>query len=618
MMRSHRPVPHASSILRAAVGRGFCERLEARNLLHGGTDGLDPELVAHVRSEVLANNDVLEYIGTDYDPHKIGVPTDDDRLGGARSPRDGVEALPDMFPWLGPNGNNYFRDTSIDRFSIPGRSLLRFSTAIANGGAGPVELRAGPITDDGAQTVYQRVYNYDSDTNQFTFREDREAGEFIYHPGHNHFHFEGYAEYRLLQNVDGQVGELAQRDDGSPVLGEKVGFCLINITTFDSTLPGYSSSPGSYGCGARQGISVGRADVYHDSLDSQWIDITGVPAGDYFIEVTLDANNAVMESDETNNTIQVPVSISNTGSTVNGTQPDRFDVVASNNTFATASDLGSLDDVVEASLTLHQTYDLDYYKFTAASSGPIRIQLSHTGGDANLFLYDKNYDEVGRSTRPSGTETINATLVGGHTYYIKAENFQYLDDIVDNYALVIDGPVPAVSTTSDRRVFAEGETFSVFLSRTGRITEPLIADLTFGGTATYGTDYTVNTDVASFGAEADTFEVIVTAIKDNFREGRESIEISIGASADAVPGSVKPVWITDYVMKRPGGSTGGDTPNDFDFNPLGGTPGGNFGGNFGRSDPPSILLPVGDAFSEELLFELEDGELLETRIGTRR
>ena len=552
------------------------ESLEPRRLMHGddghgggdgdggddghhGDEGLDPAIVESVRKSVLAGEDVLGYVGTEYDPHEIGVPTDDPRievpLGGGNGGESRGEdaglvgvALPDMIPWTGPSGYNYYRDTQIDTTSIPGRRLLRFSTAIANAGSGPVELRGGAVNPDGSQKVYQRLYNYNDVTRQYTAAEDRLAGNFIYHPGHNHLHFEGYAEYKLLSNDGGQPGAVATRADGTSVLGEKVGFCLLNITTYDSSIPGYSTSPGGYGCGLLQGISTGRADVYTSSLDSQWVDVTGVPAGNYFLQVTLDAGNAVLESNEDNNTITVPVTISAGGSTATGIQPDRFDNIALNNTFETATDFGELGSRTEASLTLHASYDDDFYRFVATSDGPLNVTMPSSGGDPNLYLYDADRHELARSTRSSGTESVNANVVDGQAYYIKVANFQYTDALVNNYSLQIKGPLPKVTPAFTQRNVVEGRQTTLRVRRNGPITTPVTAGLQFGGTATFGVDYTVDTQVASFGADASEVLVNIRTLSDGVREGEESIEVSLAGSSAYVSGPAAVVYINERVL----------------------------------------------------------------------
>ena len=51
-----------------------------------------------------------------------------------------------------------------------------------------------------------------------------------------------------------------------------------------------------------QGIDVGYADVYSRDLPNQWIDVSSVPNGDYWLEITTDPDNRIQESNETNNT----------------------------------------------------------------------------------------------------------------------------------------------------------------------------------------------------------------------------------------------------------------------------------------------------------------------------
>lgn len=52
------------------------------------------------------------------------------------------------------------------------------------------ELIAGATSSQG-QDVYQRVYNSDGTYTDYF------AGTFVWHPAHNHFHFNDYALYSL-------------------------------------------------------------------------------------------------------------------------------------------------------------------------------------------------------------------------------------------------------------------------------------------------------------------------------------------------------------------------------------------------------------------------------------
>ncbi len=110
---------------------------------------------------------------------------------------------------------------------------------------------------------------------------------------HGHYHFRSFAEYRLLDTQGAVVRT-----------GRKVGFCLMDITRFDS-----SANPSArYSC-SNQGIQAGWADIYSANLSGQWIDITGLPSGSYILEITMDPMNQIDELDETNNVTRANVSI---------------------------------------------------------------------------------------------------------------------------------------------------------------------------------------------------------------------------------------------------------------------------------------------------------------------
>ena len=86
------------------------------------------------------------------------------------------------------------RDNFMDRITIPGKALFRFANGVANIGKGKIELRGGAISG-GSQKVYQRIY--DTHGGYST----RLAGTFIYHPTHNHTHFNDFSDYKLTVNV---------------------------------------------------------------------------------------------------------------------------------------------------------------------------------------------------------------------------------------------------------------------------------------------------------------------------------------------------------------------------------------------------------------------------------
>lgn len=119
------------------------------------------------------------------------------------------------------------------------RQILRFTTRIAN---------------IGTQDYFIGVPS--AANSQFTFD-----------PCHNHYHYAGYAEY-LLFDANGAL---------MPNIGFKNGFCVLDL----SCPAGISAQ---YSCG-NMGITAGCADIYSSSLTCQWIDVTNVPAGTYYLVI---------------------------------------------------------------------------------------------------------------------------------------------------------------------------------------------------------------------------------------------------------------------------------------------------------------------------------------------
>lgn len=93
-----------------------------------------------------------------------------------------------------------------------------------------------------------------------------ENEQFEFGDCHNHWHHKGYAKYDLF-TLDG---------DYMPI-GFKNGFCVMDLEC---------SGGGSfqYGC-SNMGISAGCGDIYSSGLSCQWIDVTEVADGTYFLIV---------------------------------------------------------------------------------------------------------------------------------------------------------------------------------------------------------------------------------------------------------------------------------------------------------------------------------------------
>jgi hypothetical protein len=97
----------------------------------------------------------------------------------------------------------------------------------------------------------------------------------------------------------------------------KHAFCVEDFMTMKSnsslTCPSHGSNSMVFGCDY-QGISTCWADLYNAGLEGQWIDITSVKDGQYFLENEVNDTHFMTETDYTNNSAAITVQI--TGGTV--------------------------------------------------------------------------------------------------------------------------------------------------------------------------------------------------------------------------------------------------------------------------------------------------------------
>lgn len=154
----------------------------------------------------------------------------------------------------------------------------------------PVQLEAGSV-DTGQnppkQQVYQRIFNNDGSSATFL------AGWFEWHELHNHFHFNGYADY-VLQPVNAP--------GGSERYGQKTTFCVTDTTAVNTSLPGTPGSAHYSSCGRTiQGMSVGWGDTYGASLAGQEIDSTDNADGIYSLKIVIDPDRHIIENNDNDN-----------------------------------------------------------------------------------------------------------------------------------------------------------------------------------------------------------------------------------------------------------------------------------------------------------------------------
>jgi len=324
--------------------------------------------------------------------------------------------LPDLLPWANRR-RAYVYGWNLDRTEQPGHLLLRLTTAIANIGAGPLELRGGRHTTAG-QDVYQRIYN---DDNSYS---DRLAGTFTYHPAHHHTHFDDFSSYRLravLPN-DG-VGKIIAG-------GTKTSFCLTDSDQWPTTLPNTSADGNYFACEDKmQGISVGWADVYDSHLPDQWIDVTNVKPAKYWLEVVADPHNRIRESNEKNNIARIMINLRDI-------KPPRNDNFANRITLAgrAISTSGHNNQATlesgEAQHTDHPGGASVWWSWTAPASGKATISTLGSSFDTILAVYTG--DSIDMLTRIARNDDDGST--GAHTSRV---TFQATKGTT--YAIAVDG-----------------------------------------------------------------------------------------------------------------------------------------------------------------------------------
>ncbi|MDQ4145924.1 MAG: lysyl oxidase family protein [Actinomycetota bacterium] len=185
--------------------------------------------------------------------------------------------------------------------------LLRFSNTVWNGGNGRLELRPQNNSVLGKTTAYQRIWSHDA-AGKWYLVEEVPVGEFVFHASHNHWHFEGFANYSLVnENADGSIGNNVRRSS------QKTTFCVIDTDKVNANLE-HSGSQTYTSCGQNDitGLTVGWGDKYAYNLSGQSIDITNLPDGRYWLVSSADFQDRIHETNNSNNWAAVKIKISGT------------------------------------------------------------------------------------------------------------------------------------------------------------------------------------------------------------------------------------------------------------------------------------------------------------------
>ncbi len=205
-----------------------------------------------------------------------------------------AEALPDIVSDAptSPRFESYTDATNTNRL------LLRFNGYVHNQGTGPLEIIGRTPVSGTMSTTGQRIY----DTSGAFLREDTTRKPLLIYEtadGHNHWHLRAAMKYALYNE--------AKSVEVAPA--QKVGFCLVDSEHVDVAGPTnalyllgtFCQKNNPTAPSVSMGISPGWRDWYSSTLAFQWVDVSEVQPGTYWLGATADPNDSVLESNESNN-----------------------------------------------------------------------------------------------------------------------------------------------------------------------------------------------------------------------------------------------------------------------------------------------------------------------------
>jgi hypothetical protein len=220
------------------------------------------------------------------------------RGGGA------TELLPDLDP-IAPTGLvvQVARDGRAKRFRVG------FVSAAGNIGAGPLIIH-GHRADLSTllMTADQLIELADGST---ALNPAVGVLQYVHAETHEHWHLLRFMTYELRRARDYRLVEPDQ----------KTGFCLGDRYDVDPLTQAPGEPPDrvyNTNCGPEQtdllqideGISVGWGDVYEAWRDAQYLDVTGLPAGDYVLVHRVNPGRLLRESRYSNDASSALISLS--------------------------------------------------------------------------------------------------------------------------------------------------------------------------------------------------------------------------------------------------------------------------------------------------------------------
>jgi Lysyl oxidase len=177
----------------------------------------------------------------------------------------------------------------------PASDQVDFGATVSISGNGPLDVEG--FRSHGSPTM--KAYQYFWQDGKVIGRVRAGTMGFDTKKGHNHWHFQQFARYSLLNSAH----QLA-------VPSRKVGFCIAPTDPVDLLVPGAVWQPSFLGFGGQCGsptalwvqeeLPLGWGDTYFQSVAGQSFDITHLPNGTYYIEIQANPEHVLYETDTSN------------------------------------------------------------------------------------------------------------------------------------------------------------------------------------------------------------------------------------------------------------------------------------------------------------------------------
>ena len=177
----------------------------------------------------------------------------------------------------------------------PASDQVDFGATVGISGNGPLDVEG--FRSHGSPIM--KAYQYFWQNGQVIGRARAGTMGFDTEHGHNHWHFQQFAQYSLLNSAH----QLA-------VPSRKVGFCIAPTDPVDLLRPGAVWQPSFLGFGGQCGsptalwvqeeLPLGWGDTYFQSVAGQSFNITKLPNGTYYIEIRANPEHVLYETNTSN------------------------------------------------------------------------------------------------------------------------------------------------------------------------------------------------------------------------------------------------------------------------------------------------------------------------------